>query len=419
MNAILKDICKDYVMLSSPSKAEARNGYLPCEYKDGNRIYPATEQNQQYQASEANYVTMQELYDEHFADKADIVARAKKSFLDSHPVLAMLERLEICKIKMIKGKDLRVDKTLQRKLKPAWVLKILAEFNANAVSAIQVWETEEFPGKYGVYDAQHTLIMLKIALEALGVDTSDYEFPCVVSPTKIRPDLREVFIGHNGGAYKNVIDQVEMHRQLVHKVRSDKRTGHEERDSESRQSILEKYNMFLALPKSPESKLGGACGNVSEILDKGYNLKMLEAFCRFYSLSCDSQRPVESKEPWMIMNYFKLCYQSGINYSDPEYIKEMVRVLSNNKDQIWNPDKLYKHATEKYKDKWKALNPKANFKKEFKLSLGRSSDGRKFVTQAMLVAQLANYMDKQFTVPVYTFDNWHIDTDDLYPVKTK
>ena len=408
----------DYIMLSNPSKAEARNGYLPCEYYQGNRIYPATEQNKQYLASSANYVTMQQLYDEHFADKADIVSRAKKSFLDSNPAIKALANLGICTIKMIKGKNLRVDKTLQRKLKPAWVLKILADFNPNAVSAIQVWETEEFPGDYGVYDAQHTLIMLKIALESMDVDTSEYEFPCVVSPTKDRPALREVFIGHNGGAYKNVIDMVEMHRQLVHKVRSDKRTGHEERDSESRQSILEKYNMFLALPKSPESKLAGACGNVTEILDKTYNIKILEAFCLFYSLTCDSQRPVESKEPWMIMNYFKLCYQSGINYSDPDYIKEMVRVLSDNKDRIWNPDKFYKHATEKYKSNWKAINPKANFKKEFKLSLGKTSDGRKFVAQAMLVAQLTNYMDNKFTVPVYSFDNWDIRAADLYPRKS-
>lgn len=221
-----------------------------------------------------------------------------------------------------------IDTTLQRFLMFYWAVRILDNFQEIKVQPIQVYEDPDCPGKYVCWDGQHTAIMLFIiASYVLNEDISKCEVPIVINSSKMKSQMRQVFIDINGEG-KRPLDAIDKYQQMIFGVRTDNSDINDWLIAEQKQQYLEKAKMFATHEKFNNTDMPGAVTRMQELMDtKSYSPIITKYFTQYFTAICHSSRPVQPKESWMLYEYFRLCeIDPKINVTD-SYIRSVAKAL--------------------------------------------------------------------------------------------
>jgi hypothetical protein len=236
--------------------------------------------------------------------------------------------------KNIQMKFSKIDATMQRLLKHFWCCEILNNFNPVKVMPIQVYKPNKKKEEYVAWDGQHTLVVLWIiATQIFELDPEKDEImvPVNVYKTDQKPEMRDSFVGHNGGEYKELLDTFDQIEQMIYGVRIDGSKKPEWILVEAKQQILEKYDLFLTKTDFGDSKQAGAISRTQEFMK--LNPETLDWVCDYLVAAGCHNRPVVEKEIVMMSYFFDRCRAAKIKV-DSSYIYEIASITK----KYWNCD---------------------------------------------------------------------------------
>lgn len=286
--------------------------------------------NQQFNKSKSQYVNLNVRLGNEINKSSwleQILENCIEDFKERNPQFKTWNDLELPEARYTTLDKITIDITLQRLLMVMWVIQILDKFNALQVMPIQVYRDPACPDKFVCWDGQHTAIVLFIiATMVLGLDISKCKIPIVISSSKKKEEMRQVFI-ENNGAGKKQLDQIDYYQQKVFGVRTDKSTRQDWLISEKKQQFLESARMFATHEKFGDQDEAGAFPRMNELCDENYKLVITKYFTQYFVAVCLSTRPVQPKESWMLYEYFRLCDADDSISVDPKYIRSVAKAL--------------------------------------------------------------------------------------------
>lgn len=328
----------------------------------------------------------------------------------AHANVAKFKDLKLCKAQSTTLDKIVIDITLQRVLDIDHVCKILMDFEAVMVQSIQVYRDPAQPDRWVCWDGQHTVIMLYVvACVILGHDPADVVIPITIYDCSLKSKMRESFIRINSDA-KKPLDLIDLFHQYLFGVRTDKSNIPKWLEADAKQQALEDHGMFATHEKFGDVKQPGALSNLSEFMK--LDSQMVLKVCKYFHTVCGSQRAVDSKEFWMMSDYFHDAEKQGIDVTD-DFIKEICRSLNTAFNGQYNPDVLSKQATYAHEEWWRVNKPSAN-KPNADLSLAGITRSLKDTTGVFLAAQIAKYADPKWQVPKVSWGAYVLDPDYLF-----
>jgi hypothetical protein len=252
------------------------------------------------------------------------LAKALKEFKRKHPGLKDIKdrsKFRMCKSLMGKLKDIVIDTTMQREPNLQWILKIITNFRAYQAQPIQVYETN---GRYGSWDGQHTaLAFYLISVEGLGLDFDEIEVPINIYDILSRGELRSNFINNNTTVGKNAgkkpLDIIDIFMQMIYGVEVDGVTEQEWVDAHAKWKCISDAGMFITADKFNDTEQVGAISRLNEIADEKTSVKVVEQFAIYGKYIVDTQqRPLNSKEIPIIVEFLNLCATQDVVISDAD-----------------------------------------------------------------------------------------------------
>jgi len=260
---------------------------------------------------------------------------------------------------------IKVDITMQRFLMHLWSCTIVGKFNPFKVAPIQVYKPDPNKDEYVAWDGQHTLVALwLICTHVLKMDDlSTIEVPIVIYKSTQKADMRDSFVGHNGGEYKTMLDAYDIIEQMIYGVRVDNSQNPKWIDIESKQQIIEKYGFFLTKKTLGDDHMPGAITRVGEF--EKLNNDMLESLCKYLVAVGADKRPVEEKEMVMMSYFFTAAYHDPNVKITDKFIKDVAYNNLNRFNADFNPDgPFWDQASTAYYN-WhsqnvKGVNPRFN-----------------------------------------------------------
>jgi hypothetical protein len=190
-----------------------------------------------------------------------------------------------------------------------------------------------------------------IAVRVLGLDSSKCEVPIVIYESSQKSEMRENFMELNGDA-KMPLDLIDYFHQMVFGTRTDGSTNPKWMLVEEKQKALESAKMFATHTKFGNADKPGALARLDEIMNvKNYDLSITQHFCKYFVAVCNSNRPVQPKECWMLYEYFKLCQTEGIDVND-YYIQGVALSLRTAFNGDFNSTALANKAKASYQSWW-------------------------------------------------------------------
>jgi hypothetical protein len=255
------------------------------------------------------------------------LAKALATFKRNNPGLKSINdpKFRLCKSLMGKLKDIQIDTTMQREPNLQWILTIIENFRAYQAQPIQVYETAS---GMGAWDGQHTsLALYLIATQALGMNFEDIEVPVNIYDIVSRGELRGNFINNNTTVGKNAgkkpLDIIDIIQQMIYGVEVDGVTEQEWVDAHAKWRALADAGMFMTADKFNDTDQIGAISRLNEINDS--SVKVVKQFAVYGKYVVDLQkRPINTKEIPIIMEFFNLCEQQDIVYTDTQ-IEDMAQ----------------------------------------------------------------------------------------------
>lgn len=321
--------------------------------------------NATFQNSPGNYLYLQQRYNTYFTNPGTKAQLAKivQDWRICNSKIHKWSDLLLCEAKPAMLSDIIIDTTLQREVYPWWVFRILQNFKALQVRPISVYRDANQPDKTKLtaWDGQHTALALYIiAVDILGLDPTQCEIPVVVYNSTQRSAMREGFVWLNSPLGQQAVSEAELFRMQVLKVRCDGSKEPDDLAAEAKQILFERFGLFVSDKNSPNANLPGALTNMAEVLATGtkYTLSDLENFCKLFALATNSGRPVESKEMWQFMDYFRLCRQTGIKVDDA-YLMQMATDLTY-MFRIFGGDRIHDKGHVAYQDWYRNYAPGSN-----------------------------------------------------------
>lgn len=251
------------------------------------------------------------------------LAKALQAFRKNHPGLKSINdrsRFRLCKSLVGKLKDIVIDTTMQREPNLDWIITIITNFRAYQAQPIQVYGTPN--GGWGGWDGQHTSIALYlIAVVGLGENFDDVEVPINIYDIASRGELRSNFINNNTTVGKNAgkkpLDIIDIVMQMIYGVEVDGVTEPEWVDAHTKWTHIKNAGMFLTAEKFKDTEQIGAISRLNELNDA--TVEVVRKFAVYGRYIVDSQqRPINSKESPIIIEFLNLCEQQDISYSDAE-----------------------------------------------------------------------------------------------------
>jgi hypothetical protein len=251
------------------------------------------------------------------------LAAAIKTFKKNHPNLVTFANRKIfrlCTATDISLSDIVIDTTMQREPDLNWILKIIANFRAYQAMPIQVFKTKD--GTWAAWDSQHTAIAeYLICVYALGVDPSTEKVPANIYDITNRGEIRGVFISNNTSTGKNAgkkpLDLIDIMMQMIYGVFVDGVTDPEWVDIAEKQKLIEAAGLFLTSEKLGNAHLPGAITRMEEIRDA--SIEVVRQFCVYAQfITASLQRPIDTKELPLIIEFLNMCERDQIVYSDAE-----------------------------------------------------------------------------------------------------
>jgi len=255
------------------------------------------------------------------------LAKALATFKRNNPGLKSINDLKfrLCKSLMGKLKDIQIDTTMQREPNLQWIITIIENFRAYQAQPIQVYETAN---GMGAWDGQHTsLALYLIATQALGMNFEDIEVPVNIYDIVSRGELRGNFINNNTTVGKNAgkkpLDIIDIIQQMIYGVEVDGVTEQEWVDAHAKWRALADAGMFMTADKFLDTDQVGAISRLNEINDSSVNV--IKQFAVYGKYVVDLQkRPINTKEIPIIVEFFNLCEQQDIVYTDAQ-IEDMAQ----------------------------------------------------------------------------------------------
>jgi len=234
-------------------------------------------------------------------------------------------KFRLCKSLMGKLKDIQIDTTMQREPNLQWIITIIENFRAYQAQPIQVYATSN---GYGAWDGQHTsLALYLIATQALSMKFEDVEVPINIYDIVSRGELRGNFINNNTTVGKNAgkkpLDIIDIIQQMIYGVEVDGVTEQEWVDAHAKWKALADAGMFMTADKFNDTDQVGAISRLNEINDSSVNVVKQFAIYGKYIVDLQ-QRPINTKEIPIIMEFLNICEQQDISYTD-EQIEDLAQ----------------------------------------------------------------------------------------------
>lgn len=364
--------------------------------------------NSQFHKSKSHYVSLpQRLKDTVGLAgwKQELLDDAKEYFKARFQSLKTWSSVTLCRSEMALLSLIEIDVTLQRLFDIEHACNIIDHFKNIMVMPICVYEDPDRPGKYVCWDGQHTaLVLYIIACEILGEDIDKVEVPIVIYPSTMKSEMRQCFIELNGEGKKQ-LDNIDKVHQKIYGVRTDGSTNPEWVLIEQKQQAIEKHEIFLTHTKFGDTDQPGAYTRLDEFLDHHYDLSITEQFAKCFNKICNSSRPVQPKESWMLYEYFRLCKVSKITVDDAYIValSRSLRIINNDFDAT----KLYSQARTSYQEWFRANKPNPDG------TLWGISYSEYPIGLTFLIAQVKKNMPAGFAVPKYN-SNWAPLASDLF-----
>lgn len=292
--------------------------------------YAATK-NARYSNSASNLIDLVQRYNDTVAalpvqaqrNWQSKLAKALATFKKNHPGLKSVNdrsKFRLCKSLVCKLKDIVIDTTMQREPNLDWIITIITNFRAYQAQPIQVYGTAN--GQWGGWDGQHTSIALYlIATVGLGEPFEDVEVPINIYDITSRGEIRGNFINNNTTVGKNAgkkpLDIIDIFMQKIYGVEVDGVNEPEWIDAHTKWKHIANAGMFLTAEKFNDTDQVGAISRLNELDDA--SVEVVRQFAVYGKYIVDSQqRPINSKEIPIIIEFLNLCEQQDISYSDAE-----------------------------------------------------------------------------------------------------
>jgi hypothetical protein len=149
----------------------------------------------------------------------------------------------------------------------------------------------------------------------------DVEVPVNIYDIVSRGEIRGNFINNNTTVGKNAgkkpLDIIDIIMQMIYGVEVDGVTEQEWVDAHAKWKALADAGMFLTGDKFNDTDQIGAISRLNEINDSSVNV--VKKFAVYGKYVVDLQkRPINTKEIPIIMEFFNLCEQQDITYTDAE-----------------------------------------------------------------------------------------------------
>jgi len=251
------------------------------------------------------------------------LAKALATFKRNHPGLKSINdssKFRLCKSLVGKLRDIVIDTTMQREPNLQWIITIIENFRAYQAQPIQVYATPN--GGWGGWDGQHTsLALYLIATQGLGENFDDVEVPINVYDISSRGELRSNFINNNTTVGKNAgkkpLDIIDIFMQKIYGVEVDGVAEPEWVDAHTKWKYISAADMFLTAEKFNDTEQTGAISRLNE-LDAASKevVRQFAVYGRYVVAS--QQRPINTKEIPIIIEFLNLCEQQDITYTDTE-----------------------------------------------------------------------------------------------------
>jgi hypothetical protein len=249
------------------------------------------------------------------------LAKALQTFKKNNPGLKSINdpKFRLCKSLMGKLKDIQIDTTMQREPNLQWIITIIENFRAYQAQPIQVYETAN---GMGAWDGQHTsLALYLIATQALGMAFEDVEVPVNIYDIVSRGEIRGNFINNNTTVGKNAgkkpLDIIDIIQQMIYGVEVDGVKEQEWVDAHAKWKALADAGMFMTADKFNDTDQIGAISRLNEINDS--SVAVVKKFAVYGQYVVDlQQRPINTKEIPIIMEFLNICEQQDITYTDSQ-----------------------------------------------------------------------------------------------------
>lgn len=330
---------------------------------------------------------------------------SKSVWRSAHPTILNFNDIKLCQAQKTTLDKIVIDITLQRVLDIPHVCMILANFRQVAVQSIQVYRDPGQPKKWVCWDGQHTVVMLYIvACLILGHDPKDVEIPITVFDSTLKSEMRENFISLNGDA-KKPLDQIDLFHQYLFGVRTDNSQNPKWLEADAKQQALETHGMFATHSKFGDTHLPGALSNLTEFT--ALHSSMVLKVCKYFHAVCGSQRAVDSREFWMMSEYFQAAERNGIEVTD-DWIKGICVSLNAAFGGHYDPDALNKQAMHAYEEWWRSNKPNKDG------TLTGIDRKTKRITGVFLAEQIEKYADPKLDLPIVTWNGWTVDPAYLF-----
>lgn len=365
--------------------------------------------NNRYNKSQSHYVNIQQRIKQSLQNKTfekQIVQESVEEFQRRNPHIKTWNDITLCKPGITTLDKIVIDTTLQRILDTMWASEIVDEFRQIAVAPISVYVDKEMSNHYICWDGQHTSVALMIiAANALGMKPEDCEVPINVYPSDSKSEMREMFIGHNGG-FKKSLEAFDFWEQMVFGVRTDGNTSNEEwNEVEQKQQWIESAKMFVTARKNGDTDMPGSISRLSEVMNRKYDAEVTYWFTKYFVSLNRSNRAVQPKECWMLYDYLQLCINDpNIKLTDT-YVRSVAKALRVVGANDFDAEDFYDTAKESYQNDYRSRSPYGN--------LWGISYPEKRLGQTFLIAQLQKAGVK---TPIYpgTIVEWTITAQDLF-----
>lgn len=255
---------------------------------------------------------------------------AIKDFKKNNPNLTA-KTMKLARAEKAKLNDIRIDDTMNRPLNWDHVLRIIKNFSATRIMAVNVYEDPQAPNCWIAWDGQHTTVVLYIIYSMIFEEAvGSVEIPIVIAPSNEKSFIRENFIYLNtderDGGGKRGLDPLDLFTQKVFGVRMDGSTNPDWESAEIKQKMLESADVFLTSVAYQNTDEDGAITHVSSIIEESE--KVVEIFCKYWSERKKYQnRHVETKEIIMINNLIKACLEDPKCTVDDKFVEDMAKIF--------------------------------------------------------------------------------------------
>ena len=225
-----------------------------------------------------------------------------------------------------------IDSTMQRLLKQLWSIEIVNNFQGSKVVPIQVYKPDPAIEQYVAWDGQHTLVALwLIATEIFAQNPEHVLVPINVYKTHQKAQMRDSFVGHNGGEYKDPLDWFDKIEQMIFGVRVDGSKNPVWTIIEQKQAIIEAYDFFLTKADFGDANMPGAISRMQEFMS--LSVPSLTFLCEYLTAVGCQNRPAQEKELVMMAYFFDRCRADDITVS-----KQMIHDIASVAKKHWKAD---------------------------------------------------------------------------------